>query len=202
MERRWQQFRDAGSHASQSVLDAAGFIIDEVVGSRVAWGKAGGILGVRDYDALSSIVPDALPAPEGKDCITEGNVHYFAWPAVRDVAKGLAHAHPGLLLDFVKNEEPNWFESDRASNGENALARSMIAALEIIRSWCGEAAGMQWLEVESLRKDNARLREYLEKTLNILERTGDRHFGYHAKRIRNAAFREFGPAPDWMNEIK
>ena len=201
LERRWQEFRDAGSSASRSVLDATGCIIEEVVGSGVAWGKAWGILGVKDYDALSGAVPEILPVIGGQSCITEGDIHYFAWPTARDVAKGLARTHAERLLDFVEDEAPGWFDLDLASNGENGWARSMIAAFEIIRSWCGEAPTMQ-LEIRALRKNNARLADYLEKTLNVLERTGDPYFGYHAKRIRNAAFREFGPAPDWMNELK
>lgn len=199
LERCWEAFRAAGREPSRSAREATGIVIEGVVGSQVAWVKAWGVLGVRDMDSLTSLVPEVISV--WTDSIEEDGINYFPWPASLDAAKALAEMRPASVLEHVELEESLWIEMDRDAGGEAEWAKTMISACDLARSWCGEIALGKWSEVENLRKDNARLHELLEKALNVMERLKDDYYTYHAKRLRGEAGRAFGPTPEWIKKL-
>ena len=201
LERRWQALREAGQRSSRSAQEAASMAIDLIVRSEVAWGKAGGILAVRDLKSLSAVAPAAIPDTAGGSSIEQDGVVYFAWPAMLDVGQALAQVRPGVILDYVMKEQAEWLEMDSSTDGGSQWAKVMISACELMRSWCGETAESQWLEIVRLRKDNARLHELLGKALTVLESQKDSYLTHQAKRLRGEAGRAFGKAPDWIKNL-
>lgn len=144
---------------------------------------------MNDLSALSGLVPDAALTLESDSHIEMDGTLYFPWPIMLDIAQALARLRPSVLLDYVQEEQDEWLEMDRSTDGGSSWGKAMVSACDLMRSWCGEEAGSQWVEVIRLRKDNARLHKLLEKSLNLLERQSDSYLTYHAKRLRGEANR-------------